>query len=44
MHSIDECCDEEITIKYLAFVIIDLVNNTSGLTRKPIKGLLLEKE
>ena len=44
MHYIDECCDEEITIKYLAFVIIDLVNNTSGLTRKPIKGLLLEKE
>ena len=30
-HFIDECCDEEIPLKYLAFVIIDTVNNTSGL-------------
>ena len=27
---IDECCDEEIPFKYLAFVIIDVVSNTSG--------------
>ena len=43
-HFIDECCDEEIPFKYLAFVIIDLVNNTSGLTPNQIKDLLLEKE
>ena len=43
-HFIDECCDEEIAFKYLAFVIIDVVNNTSGLTRNQIEDLLLEKE
>ena len=35
-HFIDECCDEEIGFKYLAFVIIDVVNNTSGLTHNKI--------
>ena len=29
-HFIDECCDGEIHFKYLAFVIVDMVNNTSG--------------
>ena len=29
---------------YLAFVIIDVVNNTSGLTHNKIEDLLLEKE
>ena len=43
-HFIDECCDEEIPFKYLAFVIIDVVNNTSGLTRNQIEDLLLKKE
>ena len=43
-HFIDECCDDEIPFKYLAFVIIDVVNNTSGLTRNPIEDLLLQKE
>ena len=42
-HFIDECCDEEIHFKYLAFVIIDVVSNTSGLTRNQIETLLLEK-
>ena len=36
-HFIDECCDEEIPFKYLAFVIIDRVNNTSGLTYNQIQ-------
>ena len=31
-HFIDECCDEEIPFKYLALFIIDVANNTSGLT------------
>ena len=26
-HFIDECCDEEIHFKYLAFVVIDVVKN-----------------
>ena len=43
-HFIYECCDEEIPFKCLAFVIIDLVNNTSHLTRNQIEDLLLEKE
>ena len=43
-HFIDECCDEEIPFKYLAFVIIDVVINTSGLTRNQIEHLLLKKE
>ena len=29
---------------YLAFVIIDVVNNTSALTRNQIEDLLLKKE
>ena len=29
-HFIDECCNEERPFKYLAFVIIDVVNNASG--------------
>ena len=40
-HFICECCDEEILFKYLAFVIIDAVNTTSGLTRNQIEDLLL---
>ena len=44
MHFIDECCDEEIAIKYLALVIIDVVNNTCGLTHSQIDDLLLKKE
>ena len=43
-HFIDECCDEEIPFKYLAFVIIHMINNTSDLTRNQIEDLLLEKE
>ena len=43
-HFIDECSDEEIPFKYLAFVIIDVVNNTSGLTLNQIEDLLLQKE
>ena len=31
-------------LKYLAFVIIEVVNYTSGLTRNRIEDLLLEKE
>ena len=42
-HFIDECFDEEINFKYLAFVVIDVVSNTSGLTRNQIETLLLEK-
>ena len=38
-HFIDEICDEEISFKYLAFVIIDVVNNTSGLTCNQIEDL-----
>ena len=41
-HFIDECCDKEIPFKYLVFIIIDVVNNTSGLTRNQIEDLLLE--
>ena len=36
---IDECCDGEIHFKYLAFVIVDMVNNTSGLTCNQIEDL-----
>ena len=42
-HFICECCDEQILYKYLAFVIIAAVNNTSGLKRNQIEDLLLEK-
>ena len=31
-HFIDKCRDKKIPFKYLAFVIIDAVNNTSDLT------------
>ena len=41
---IDESCDKEIPFKYLAFVIIDVIKNTSDLTRIQIDDLLLEKE
>ena len=41
-HFIDECCDKEIPFKYLVFIIIDVVNNTSGLPRNQIEDLLLE--
>ena len=41
----NEECDDEIPFKCLAFVIImDMVNNTSGLTHNQIVDLLLEKE
>ena len=43
-HFIDECCDEEIPFKYLVFVIIDVVNNKSDLTRNHIEDILLRKE
>ena len=43
-HFIDDCCDEEIPVKYLVFVIIDVVNNTSGLARNQIEDLLFEKK
>ena len=43
-HFIDEFCDEQIPFKYLALVIQDVVNNTSGLPRNQIEDLLLEKE
>ena len=38
----DGCCDEEIPYKYLALVIIDVVNKTSGLKRNQIEDLLLD--
>ena len=43
-HFIDECCDDKIPFKYLAFVIIDVVNNTSDLTLNRIENLFLKKE
>ena len=43
-HFIDECCDEIFSIRWLAFVIIDMVNNPSGLTRNQREELLLGKE
>ena len=44
IHFIDKFCNEEIPFTYLAFVIIEVVNNTPGLTRNQIEDLLLEKE
>lgn len=43
-HFINACSDREMPFKYLAFVIFDVVNNTSGLTQNDIEDLLLEKE
>ena len=43
-HFIDECCDEEIPFKYLAFVIIDVVNNTSGLMRNQVEDYYSKKK
>ena len=43
-HFIDKCCDEKIPFKYSAYIIIDMVNITSGLTHNQIEDLLLEKE
>ena len=43
-HFMDKCFDEEIPFKYLKFVIIDVVNITSGLTRNQTQNLLLEKK
>ena len=43
-HFIDECCVKETPFKYVAFVIIDVINNTSGLTRNQIEDILLKKE
>ena len=43
-HFTGECCDEDIPFKYLVFAIIDVVNNTSSLTRNQIENLLLKKE
>ena len=43
-HFIDQCCDEEIPFRYLAFIIIDVVTNTFSLTRHQIEDLLLEQE
>ena len=40
----DKCCDEEIPFKYLAFIIIDVFHNASGLTHNRAGDLLLEKE
>ena len=40
----NECCGKEIPFKYLEFIIIDVVNNTSGLTRNKIEDLLLKNE
>ena len=40
---VDECCDEEIPFKYLAFVVTDMVNDTSGLKPNQVEDLLLEK-
>ena len=44
LQHIDEFCNEELLSKYLAFIIIDVGNNTSGLKRNQIEALLLEKE
>ena len=41
-HFIDESCDEEIRIKYLAFFIIYMVNDPFRLTRNQTEDLLLE--
>ena len=43
-HFIDECCVKKTPFKYLAFVIIDVINNTSGLTHNQIEDILLKKE
>ena len=43
-HFIDECNDNDDPCKYLSFVIIDHVNNTTNLTSKQIDELLLQKE
>ena len=43
-HFIDECCDEEIPFKYLAFVIINVVNNTSGLMRNQVEDYYSKKK
>ena len=43
-HFINECSDREMPFKYLAFVILDVVKNRSGLTRNEIENMLLEKE
>ena len=40
----NECCGKEIPFKYLEFTIIDVVNNTSGLTRNKIEDLLLKNK
>ena len=43
-HFIDECCDEEIPFNYLAFVIINVVNNTSGLMRNQVEDYYSKKK
>ena len=43
-HFIDECCDKEIPFKYLAFVIINVVNNTSGLMRNQVEDYYSKKK
>ena len=43
-HFIDECFDNDVPFKNLAFIIIDVVENTNGLTHDEIEDLLLQKE
>ena len=42
-HFIDECVDELNPCRFLKFMLVDNVNNTSNLS-KEIDSLLLEKE
>ena len=43
-HFIDECVDEVNPCRFLKFILVDNVNNTSNLSPKEIDSLLLEKE
>ena len=43
-HFIDECVDEINPCRFLKFMLVDNVNNTSNLSPKEIDSLLLEKE
>ena len=43
-HFINVCSSEEEPCKYLGFIILDVVNNTSNLSLNEIDELLLQKE
>ena len=43
-HFIDECVDEVNPCRFLKFMLVDNVNNTSNLSPKEIESLILEKD